>query len=131
MKKLSVVLLRVGLAITFLWIGWMILQNPAGWARSIKPSVAEMLPVDPTFLLQQTGYLDMAVGVMLLINPLAWIGALLGTLHLLGVVFSIGSAGIIARDIGLLFACTALLVEIFPSALWSRVTAKFFNRQIV
>ncbi len=124
MKKLSLYVLRGGLAVSFIWIGYMITQSPAGWAKSIQPWAVNLLPVSPEAFMAVTGYMDMAIGVMLLINPLAWLGALLGTVHLSGVVLSISSNGIIARDVGLLGAALALAIETFPRDLADR----FFHR---
>lgn len=124
MRNFSLLALRAGLAVTFIWIGYLVLQNPAGWAMSIQPWAADLLPTSPASFMTATAYLDMAVGVMLLVNQLAWLGALLGTMHLIGVVSGISSAGIIARDIGLLGASLALTIETFP---WSLVD-KYFHR---
>ena len=124
MKNLALWSLRAGLAVTFIWIGYMITQNPAGWARSIQPWAVELLPAAPEVFMMMTGYLDMAIGAMILITPLTWLGALLGTIHLAGVVLTISSNGIIARDIGLLGATLALAIETFP---WSLVD-RFFHR---
>ncbi len=124
MKHLAQWSLRIGLAVTFMWIGFMILQNPSGWAKSIQPWAADLLPIMPENLMVLTGYFDMAVGVMLLINPMVGVAALLGTVHLLGVVLTISSNGIIARDLGLLGATLALAIETFP---WAPVD-RFFHK---
>lgn len=114
MKNISLWALRAGLSVTFIWIGYLVLQNPAGWASSIDPWVANLLPVSPENFMMMTGYLDIAVGVALLIPPLTGIAALLGAFHLAGVVLTISSSGIIARDLGLLGATIALAIETFP-----------------
>ncbi len=124
MKKSSLYVLRGGLAVTFIWIGYLVLQNPAGWARTIQPWAADLLPVSPDAFMTAIGYFDVTVGVLLLINPLAWLGALFGAIHLAGVVVAISSNGILARDLGLLGASLALAIETFPRAL----VDKFFHK---
>lgn len=124
MKNISLWSLRAGLSVTFVWIGYLVLQNPAGWANSIDPWVANLLPVSPENFMMMTGYFDMAVGVMLLIPPLTGIAALLGALHLAGVVSVIGSSGITARDLGLLGATIALTIETFPMETLRKLISK-------
>lgn len=124
MKNLAMWALRIGLSITFIWIGYLVLQNPGGWAKSIQPWAVQLMPVMPENMMVLTGYFDIAVGIMLLINPMVGIAALLGTVHLAGVVLTISSSGIIARDLGLLGAALALTIETFP---WAPVD-KFFHR---
>ncbi len=124
MKNIAMWTLRGGLAVTFIWIGYMVLQNPAGWGKSIQPWALQVLPDPVENFMVLTGFFDIAIGIMLLINPLVGIGSALGALHLAGVVLGISSSGIIARDLGLLGACLALAIETFP---WSLVD-KFFHK---
>lgn len=116
MNKISLYALRFGLATTFIWIGILILQNPVGWSRMIQPWAVELLPTSPEAFMTSVGYLDIAIGALLL-TPFAWLGALLGTIHIFSVVISIGGYGIIARDIGLFAASLALVVELRPARL--------------
>lgn len=117
MKKNAFNILRIGLAITFFWIGVLIWKNPAGWATFIQPWAAALIPGSIVFAMQQTAVLDMAVGVLLLITPLVWLGALLGVLHLAIVLITVGVNDITIRDVGLLSATIALCIETFPESL--------------
>lgn len=124
MKNISLWALRAGLSITFIWIGYLVLQNPAGWANSIDPWAAGLLPVSPENFMTVIGYFDIVVGAMLMIPSLTGVAALLGAFHLAGVVSVIGSSGITARDLGLLGASIALAIETFPMAM----LRKLFNK---
>jgi len=45
MKKTSFHFLRVGLAITFLWIGILIFKNPEAWGGYLEPWAVGLLPI--------------------------------------------------------------------------------------
>jgi len=68
MNKLSFHILRVGLGITFLWIGFMIFKDPVSWEGFIKPWVKNLLPVPAEKIMFNTAILDIAVGAFLIIN---------------------------------------------------------------
>ncbi|MDO8493640.1 MAG: hypothetical protein Q7S19_03810 [bacterium] len=113
MNRIAFNLLRAGLAVTFIWIGVLVVQNPLGWGSFIQPWVLPYLP-DLQTMMTQTGYLEIITGIMLLINPTVWLGALLGTIHLVIVLITCGINDITVRDIGLAFAFLALFVETMP-----------------
>ncbi len=121
MKKSAFNILRIGLAITFFWIGILIWRNPAEWAMFIQPWAAKLIPGSVVFAMQQTAVLDMAVGVLLLISPLVWLGALLGAGHLATVLITAGVSDITIRDVGLLSATIALCIETFPQSLKDKI----------
>lgn len=104
--------LRLGLAATFLWIGFLIVRDPASWGALIPPWAPGA--GDPRATMFATAVLDLAVGVLLLMNLWTWLGALLGALHLLTVVVataSLGLSDIAARDLGLMLASTSLFLQ--------------------
>ncbi|MBI1866493.1 MAG: hypothetical protein HYS02_01865 [Candidatus Staskawiczbacteria bacterium] len=45
MKKTAFHFLRVGLAVTFLWVGVLIFKNPDGWSGYLQPWAMGLLPV--------------------------------------------------------------------------------------
>jgi uncharacterized membrane protein YphA (DoxX/SURF4 family) len=114
MKKISYHVLRIGLAITFLWIGILIFQNPEAWGGYIQPWALKLIPGSLVNAMIATAILDILVGVCLLFNIFTWIGALLGAFHLVVVLSTTFITEITARDIGLLCAILALAVEALP-----------------
>ena len=68
MNKISFHILRIGLAVTFLWIGVLILRNPEAWGEYMRPWAAGLLPVPVTQVMIGTAILDIIIGVFLLIN---------------------------------------------------------------
>lgn len=106
-------ILRVAIAITFLWIGILILQNPEGWGGMVFPWVANLLPSVKAAMVG-TAILDLAVGALLLVDVATWFAALLGSLHLLVVLAVTGINPITIRDIGLLGGTLALFLASLP-----------------
>ncbi len=114
MNKTAYIILRVGLAVTFIWIGILILMNPEAWGSNIQPWAANLLPVPLIQIMTVTAILDIAVGVGFLINPLVWLAALLGALHVASVLLVSGVTDITVRDIAILAATVALTIERWP-----------------
>jgi uncharacterized membrane protein YphA (DoxX/SURF4 family) len=114
MKKTSFHFLRVGLAITFLWIGVLIFKNPESWGGYLQPWAAELLPIPLTQAMIGTAILDIVIGTFLLIDFLSWLAALVGVIHLVIVLAVSGITDITVRDIGLLVATLALMIDSLP-----------------
>jgi uncharacterized membrane protein YphA (DoxX/SURF4 family) len=108
-------IIRVGLGITFLWIGVLIFRNPESWSGYLLPWAAGILPVPLTQAMLGTAFLDIVVGFFLLVDLYTWIAAAFATLHLLLVLATSGITDITVRDIGLLAAAFALLIESLPA----------------
>ncbi|MEK7175072.1 MAG: hypothetical protein AAB722_01930 [Patescibacteria group bacterium] len=104
-------ILRLGLAVTFVWIGFMIWQNPETWGGYIKPWAADLIPVPLEQAMKSTAVLDVVIGLMFLARPLVWLGGILGTLHLIIVLITSGITDITVRDIGLLSATLFLTLS--------------------
>lgn len=121
MRRDSYHILRIGLAITFLWIGVLILKNPDAWTGYMAPWAANLMPVPVREAMIGTAFLDMALGVLLLCNKFVWVVALVASLHLLVVLIVSGITDITVRDIGLLAGATALFVDTLPANLLARM----------
>jgi hypothetical protein len=117
MKKTSYHFLRVGLAITFLWVGILILKSPEAWGSLLQPWAAALLPLPLKEAMIGTAFLDIAVGVAMLVDFKIWIWALIGAAHIGVVLTTTGINDITIRDIGLLVAVLALMIESFPASI--------------
>jgi uncharacterized membrane protein YkgB len=111
MSKVSFHILRVGIAITFLWIGVLIFQNPEAWGSYLAPWLVKMLPVSVKMVMLSTAVLDVVLGFFLLINSHVWLAGLVGSIHLILVLISSGINEGTVRDIGLLAGMIALAVD--------------------
>ncbi len=114
MKKTSFHFLRVGLAITFLWIGVLIFKNPEAWGGYLQPWAVGLLPITLTQAMIGTAFLDIAIGAFLLFDFLPWLAAFVGAIHILIVLTVSGITDITVRDIGLLVAAIALMIDSLP-----------------
>ncbi len=122
MKKTSFHFLRVGLATTFLWIGVLIFKNPEAWGGYLQPWAAGLLPIPLAQAMIGTAILDITIGTFLLFDFLPWLAALIGAVHIVIVLTVSGITDITVRDIGLLVAALALMIDSFPQAIIRRIT---------
>lgn len=99
-------ILRIGLALVFLWFGSQQLMDPSGWTRLV-PDFVESVMSKEKFIIAN-GLFDLIGGILLLLNFwVRWIAVLL-TVHLLSIAFNFGFSGNGVRDFGLAMACLAL-----------------------
>jgi uncharacterized membrane protein YphA (DoxX/SURF4 family) len=128
MNKYAFTILRIGLAITFLWIGLLILKSPVGWGAYMQPWAADLLPIPIEQAMLMTAIFDLVVGALLLIGSFVWIAAFLAAFHLVVVLTVSGITEVTVRDIGLLAGALALLAETYPN-IWPRKGAKSWNQK--
>ena len=114
MNKISFHILRIGLAVTFLWIGVLILRNPAAWGGYMRPWAAGLLPIPLAQAMTGTAILGIIIGAFLLINFLPRLTAIVGAIHLAVILIVSGITDITVRDIGLLTGMLALMIDSPP-----------------
>lgn len=121
MKKTSFHFLRVGLAITFLWIGVLIFKNPEAWGGYLQPWAARLLPIPIAQAMIGTAILDITIGAFLLFDFLPWLAAFVGAIHILIVLTVSGITDITVRDIGLLVAMLAIVIDSLPQWIYNKI----------
>jgi|SRR3989344_3450684 len=114
MNKVSFHILRVGLAITFLWIGVLIFKEPEAWGGYLMPWAANLMPIPIREAMIGTAILDIGIGALLLIDSFVWIAALVGGIHLIIVLTVSGINEGTVRDIAILAAVIALAIDSMP-----------------
>ena len=114
MKRLSFHFLRIGLAVTFLWIGVVILKNPEAWSGYLQPWAVGLIPIPLAQAMIGAAILDITIGALLLINFLPWLIALVGSIHLVIILIVSGITDITVRDIGLLAGTLAIMIDSLP-----------------
>ncbi len=105
---------RFTLGLTFIFVSVMIFQDPMYWAGFIDPWAVKLIPMSLPALMISTAVLDLLIGLLLVINRFVWIAALVGALHLLGVLVAAGIDTITVRDIGLFGDAAALALLAIP-----------------
>jgi uncharacterized membrane protein YphA (DoxX/SURF4 family) len=121
MSKVSFHILRVGLAITFIWIGVLIFRTPEAWGGYLQPWAVKLLPIPLKQALIGTAFLDIAVGVLLLTNFVVWLAALAGAIHIIIVLTVSGITDITVRDIAIFAAAIALLADALPKTMIDKI----------
>ena len=121
MKKASFHILRIGLAVTFLWIGVLIFKQPEAWGGYLQPWAAKLLPIPIAQAMVATAILDIGIGVLLLVNRLVWMAALAGAIDLIIGLATSGVTDITVRDVGLLAAALALAVNFLPKSFYDKI----------
>lgn len=124
MKKTSFHFLRVGLAVTFLWIGVLIFKNPEAWGGYLQPWAAGLLPIPLAQAMIGTAILDVLIGAFLLFDFLPWLAALVGAIHIAMVLATSGITDITVRDIGLFVATLAFMIDSLPRGMRERFMRK-------
>lgn len=126
MTPLSLKILRIGLGITFLWLGYQIWIEPLAWGSFMLPWAQDLLPQPLEQFMKTTAILDIIIGLWLIIGWKVWIPALLASLHLVGVLITTtGSLQLaISRDVGLLAGTLAILIDTFPTSLKNKLLKK-------
>lgn len=114
MTKAGFHILRVGLGITFLWIGVLIFKQPEAWGGYLKPWAAGLLPVPLSQAMIGTAILDIVIGFLFLVDTLTWLASLLATIHLIIVLTVSGITDITVRDIAILAGAIAVLLDSLP-----------------
>ena len=109
-------ILRLGLGVTFVILGFQILSAPLAWAGFMQPWAQGMIPGDLAQFMKTTAIIDIVIGAWLILGFKVWIPALLGSLHIAGVLLTTTGNldSLIARDIGLLGGTLALLFDRWP-----------------
>jgi uncharacterized membrane protein YphA (DoxX/SURF4 family) len=117
MQKISFHILRVGTAITFLWIGILIFQNPAAWGGYIEPWVIKLLPMSIKEVMLSTAVLDIVIGALLLFDFWVPWAAIVGAFHMLTVLTVSGINDATVRDIAILAGTLALFADSLSPAM--------------
>lgn len=128
MRKTSFHILRVGLAITFIWIGVLIFKEPQAWGGYLQPWAAGLLPIPITQAMIGTAFLDITIGFLLLIDSFVWLAALIGAIHLIIVLTVSGITDITVRDIAILSAAIAIMADSLPKTFTDKIMS-WQNRQ--
>jgi len=117
----SWLVLRIGLSITFIWVGYMIITAPLVWGSYISSWVLPFIPIELTQFMITTGIFDIIVGFGFLFNRTVFWSSVFGAIHLAGILIVSGINEATVRDIGLLGGTVSLLIKYLPRKLLQRI----------
>ncbi len=109
-KEYAPVIVRYGVGIVFFLLGLDQMLTPEKWLAWLPPFVSNLPLTGATFFFM-TGIFNTIVGILLLLGIFTRIAAIFASLHLIGVLFSIGYNDIAVRDIGLLLAAFSVFLH--------------------
>jgi len=107
-KEYTPILVRYGTGIVFFLFGLSQITTQENWLAWF-PSWIESFGVELTTVILITGIFNLIIGGLLLLGLFTRLAALLGILHLVGVITTIGYNDIAIRDFGLLLALIGVL----------------------
>jgi uncharacterized membrane protein YphA (DoxX/SURF4 family) len=107
-KEYAPSIARYGVGVVFFIFGISQLLSPENWLGYL-PSFTYNLGITPGNLIFMNGIFDLVLGLFLLLGLFVRIFALLGSLHLIGIIVSLGYSDVAVRDLGLLI----VLISIF------------------
>lgn len=114
MTKAGFHILRVGLGITFLWIGILIFKQPEAWGGYLKPWAAGLLPLSLSQAMIGTAILDIVIGFLFLVDTLTWLVSIFAIIHLVIVLTVSGITDITVRDIAILASVIVIFFDSLP-----------------
>ncbi len=105
----GMLLLRLGPAILFLWVGFSQLFDGINWVSWVPEWAVNLLNIPPAMIVLLNGLFEVVAGALLAFNIFTRWVALALALHLLVLVIEIGLTPIGMRDFGLMMATFALV----------------------
>jgi uncharacterized membrane protein YphA (DoxX/SURF4 family) len=99
-------ILRIGLALVFIWFGSQQLMNPSGWTGMVPEWIGTI--IDLKVFIIMNGIFDLAGGILLLVGWWTRAVAFLLALHLFSIALNFGLQNNGVRDFGLGMASLAL-----------------------
>ncbi len=117
LKSLAMPTLRILLGITFIWIGYLIWQDPLGWGGYLQPWALELLVTPLEQAMLSAAILDIVVGLLLIINRFTWLAGFLASVHLVIVLATSGFNEATIRDIGILAGTLYISFTYWPASI--------------
>lgn len=106
----AIPLLRIGLSLVFLWFGIKQLLTPS-WGIALLPSWTHYLGITETAFVIANGLFEVVLGILLILGLFTRCAAILLTLHLVGILLTLGYNEIAVRDFGLMMGTLAVALH--------------------
>ena len=110
--------IRIGLAVVFLWIGIDTLLHPIVWLAWVPQWLLNIIPFSPTMFMYIQGSVHVLLGSLLLVGFLTRKAAAVAAVILAAIIITLGFNDLAARDFAILTIAIALaLVKEHPLSL--------------
>lgn len=104
----GIFVLRVGLAVLFLWFGFSQFLDQSAWVSWVPDWVLAMTGLEAEMVVLLNGGLEIALGILLALGLYIRPAAILLGLHLAVITFEIGVNSVGMRDFAIMMATFAL-----------------------
>jgi uncharacterized membrane protein YphA (DoxX/SURF4 family) len=108
--NLSSIMLRIGIALVFLYFGFSQIMSPDSWADLIPEFLTSTIITANNFVMIN-GILEITLGIFLILGLYTRISALLLSLHLFGIAYTFGLSPTGMRDFGLAVATLVIFIK--------------------
>ncbi len=109
--KYAPIILRLGLALVFLWFGTNQIMDPISWVGFIPHSIISTTGLSATTLVFYNALFEIVAGTMLLLGFFTRAIAFILFLHLLDIAFTVGLDSLGIRDLGLAVATFVIFLN--------------------
>lgn len=103
-KRFAPIILRIAMALLFLWFGTSQIMSPTDWIGFVPQSIVTLTGMSATTIVFFNGLFEIIAGSMLLLGLWTRVVAALLFLHMLDIAFTVGLDAIGIRDLGLAVA---------------------------
>lgn len=109
LEKYARPVLRVAMALVFLYFGFQEVTNPEAWVGFV-PDFALVFGLKATTILLINAILELGLGALMILGLFTRIVSLILSLHLFVIAASLGFNDLAVRDFGLAFATLAVFL---------------------
>lgn len=110
LSKYASPLLRYAIGAVFFWFGFSQMLDAASWTGFL-PGWVSSLPISQTTFVLFNGIFEVVFALLLVVGVYTRWAALLLSLHLFGIAFSLGYNDVAIRDLGLALATLTIFFQ--------------------
>ncbi len=111
LKKFSPVVLRIGIALVFIWFGINQISDTSQWLDYVPQWVSSLSGLSISTIVFLNGIFEITFGAALLLGFFTQFVALILTLHILDIMYIVGWNSIGVRDFGLSIAMITIFLN--------------------
>ena len=109
MQKYAPTILRLGMSAVILWFGYQQISQTSAWIGYL-PDWTTALPFQATTLVYLNGLFEIVFGLLLVTGLYVRFAAILLTLHLFEITYTVGYNAVGVRDLGLSIGTLAVFL---------------------
>ena len=108
LQKFSPIILRIALALIFLWFGFSQLTSSLNWVKMVPEWAVNLLNLPPAMIVMGNGIFEIILGSLLAMGFFVRIISFIFALHLIPITINLGLSPNAVRDFGLILSSLSL-----------------------